>query len=661
MSRPSRLSPPIPNPTLPASLLAKFRVSLAACALTTMAGAVELNPLFQDNAVLQCDTRVPVWGTARDGEKIAVSFAGQRVETVASGGVWKVWLAPMQPDATPRTLTVSGDNTREITNVLVGEVWIASGQSNMERHLGLQPGQQPLRDWEKEAAAADHPEIRMFHVPNTRAFAPRRDVGGSWAVCTPKSVIDFSAVGYFFARDLHAARKVPVGIIHSSWGGTPAEAWTSAEGLKNFAEFAGDVAEVKRFAVDPALELRKREAVQDAWFSKVDTGSKPDASWSAVGVAVDDWATMNLPTYVESAGLPGFDGIVWFRREFTLPENWDGGDAELHLGAVDDMDTTWINGQRVGSTNDWTKTRVYRVPGAFLKRGANTLAVRVFDASGGGGLYGGVEEMRLAFQTGANADSVSLAGAWRYRTTVTMAECGWPPANFNENATIPTVLYNGMIHPLLPYAMRGVIWYQGENNVGRERQYRSLFPAMIADWRRVWGRGEFPFLFVQIAPYRDLTPEIREAQLLSWQRTKNTAMVVTADCGDADDIHPTHKQPVGARLALAARALAYGEQIDFSGPVFDSMEVEGDTAVLRFTHLGGGLVAQDGELRDFVIAGPDKVFRPAQASIAGDTIRVSAAGVSRPVAVRYGWAKVPAGNLFNRAGLPASPFRTDIE
>ncbi len=640
---------------------AKLRAPLVGCMLTTMAAAVELHPLFQDNAVLQCETRVPVWGGGRDGEKITVSFAGQRVETVAAGGAWKVWLEPMQPNATPQTLTVSGDNTIERTDVLVGEVWIASGQSNMERRLGLQPGQQPLHDWEREAAAAKHPEIRMFDVPSTRAFAPRQTVSGSWAVCSPETVVDFSAVGYFFARDLHAARKVPVGIIHSSWGGTPAEAWTSAEGLKNFAEFAGDLAEVGRFAIDPDLEPRKREAVQDAWFAKVDAGSKPGAFWSAADLVSDDWATMALPAYLESAGLPGFDGVIWFRREFILPENWDGGDAELHLGAVDDMDTTWINGRRVGSTNGWAKKRVYRVPAAFLKRGANALAVRVLDASGGGGLYGGGDEMRVEFKAGGYAASFPLSGEWRCKTTVTMAECGWPPLDFHENASIPTVLYNGMIHPLLPYAIRGVIWYQGEANVGRERQYRTLFPAMIADWRRVWGRGDFPFLFVQIAPYRDLTPEIRDAQLLSWQRTKNTAMVVTADYGDANDIHPTHKQPVGARLALAARALAYGEQIAYSGPVFDSMKVEGDAAVLRFTHLGGGLVAKDGELRDFVIAGADKVFHPAQARIEGDMIHVCAPEVTQPAAVRYGWAKVPAGNLFNRAGLPASPFRTDID
>jgi sialate O-acetylesterase len=238
---------------------------------------------------------------------------------------------------------------------------------------------------------------------------------------------------------------------------------------------------------------------------------------------------------------------------------------------------------------------------------------------------------------------------------------GWPPGNFSQDSSAPTVLYNGMIVPLLPYAIRGVIWYQGEANVGRERQYQTLFPAMIADWRQAWGEGDFPFLFVQIAPFSGMTPEIREAQLLSWQHTKNTAMAVTIDCGDANDIHPPHKQPVGARLALSARALAYGEKIEYSGPVYKSLKIEDTNAILHFTHLGGGLVARDGELKGFTIAGADKVFRPAQAKIVGDTVVVNSAEVLQPVAVRYGWANVPEGNLFNHVGLPATPFRTDAD
>ncbi len=638
----------------------QLRVTLLGYLLATAAYAVELNPLFQDNAVLQCDARVPVWGTAENGEKITVNFAGQSVSTVAANGAWKVWLVPMKPNATPQTLTVSGDTTRSIGDILVGEVWVASGQSNMERQLGLRQGQQPISDWEHEAAAADFPQIRQFYVTQTKSPTPQTTVKGNWTVCSPKTVKDFSAVGYFFARDLFAARHIPIGIIHSSWGGTPAEAWTSGAALEKLPDFAGPIAELKQMTTDPDLARRKAEAKQAEWFAKVDPGSKPGAAWSAASLDTADWKNMTLPAYIEGAGYPDFDGVIWFRRTFDLPENWDGGDVEIHLGAVDDRDTTWVNGEQVGMTNNWDVPRVYQVPGRLLKRGANVIAVRVLDASGGGGLYGGNDAMRLVFKAGGKADSTPLTGPWSCKAAVTMKQIGWLP-DFSESSNTPTVLYNGMIAPLLPYAMRGVIWYQGENNVGREKQYQTLFPAMIADWRRAWNQGDFPFLFVQIAPFQGLSPEIREAQLLTWQHTKNTAMAVTLDCGDAKDIHPTRKQPVGARLALSARALAYGEKIEYSGPIFESMKTKGREAGLIFSHLGGGLVSKDGDLIGFTIAGADKVFHPAKAEIRGNTIVVSAPEVSSPVAVRYAWANAPEGNLYNRAGLPASPFRSDVE
>jgi sialate O-acetylesterase len=635
--------------------------TLAGGMLVTAATAMELNPLFQDNAVLQCDSRVPVWGTGREGEKITVAFAGQNVSGVVKDGTWKVWLNPMEPNGSPRTLTVRGDTTRELRDILVGEVWIASGQSNMERELGPRGGQKPIIGWEREVAVADRPQIRQFYVPQTKSFTQQATVKGEWKVCSPETVASFSAVGYFFARDLFAARKVPVGIIHSSWGGTPAEAWTSEAGLRKLPDFAEPLAELKRVAVDPDLARRKAEAKQAEWLEKVDPGSKPGTAWSATDLDTTDWKSMALPAYFEGAGFPDFDGVIWFRRTFDLPENWDGGEVELHLGNVDDMDTTWVNGEQVGMTNGWSLSRNYRIPGRLLKRGSNVIAVRVLDVAGGGGVYGGDDAMRLVFHAAGKAEALPLSGAWSCKAGPTRRETGWPPADFSDNPSMPTVLYNGMISPLLPYAMRGVIWYQGEANVGREGQYRGLFPAMIADWRNQWGRGDFPFLFVQIAPYSGMTPEIREAQLLSWQRTHKTAMAVTIDCGDVDDIHPAHKEPVGARLALAARALAYGEKIEYSGPVFESMKTSGAEVVLNFTHLGGGLVAKESDLRGFTIAGADKVFHPAKAEIRGSTIVVSAANVSSPVAVRYAWANAPEGNLFNRAGLPASPFRTDVE
>jgi len=628
-------------------------------AVATTATTAELNPLFQNNAVLQCDRRAPVWGTARDGERITVTFAGQNVSTAASNGVWKIWLEPMKPSATPQTLTVRGDTMSVITNVLVGEVWVAGGQSNMERQLGLRPGQQPITDWEREVAAANYPEIRQFYVPETKSFTPQATVKGDWSVCSPETVINFTAVGYFFARDLFQDRHVPIGIIFSSWGGTPAEAWTSEAGLQTLPDFAGPLIQLKKLAADPVLAERETQAKQEAWYQIVDPGSKPGAAWSAADLATDDWKTMTLPTYWQNAGYPNFNGIFWFRRAFKLPENWDGGDVELHLGAVDDNDTTWLNGVQAGATTGWTVPRVYRVPGSLLKRGANSIAVRVLDTGGNGGMYGGGDAMRLLFNADGKANTLSLDGPWQCKQSVSLTTAGWPPADFSQDPSAPTVLYNAMIAPLLPYAIRGIIWYQGEANVGRERQYQTLFPALIADWRRAWGEGDFPFLFVQIAPFRYNTPEIREAQLLTLQRTKNTAMAVTIDCGDANDIHPPHKQPMGARLALAARALAYGEKIEYSGPLFDSMKVEGANAVLHFTHLDGGLVAKDGELKGFTVAGADKVFHPAQGKIVGETVVVNSTDVPQPVTVRYGWANVPEGNLFNKAGLPASPFRTD--
>jgi sialate O-acetylesterase len=620
------------------------------------------NPLFADNAVLQRGMRVPVWGTADPGEVVTVHFAGQSVcVQTAADGKWLTYLAALKPSGRPRTLTLSGKNQVVLNNILVGDVWVASGQSNMERQLGLREGQKPITDWEREARTANFPEIRHFGVAQTRALVPAAAVKGHWAICSPKTVTDFTAVGYFFARSLYRVRRVPIGLIHSSWGGTPAEAWTSEAGLAKLADFAQPLAEVRRLATDPAGARRDIEERLERWYRASDPGSGASPPWSDPRLNDGSWERMVLPGNWEGAGHRDYDGTFWFRRTVVLPVDPKGADVELHLGAIDDYDTTFVNGRRIGATAGWDVPRVYRVPVGVLKRGANVIAVRVLDTGAGGGMWGGKDAMRLVVRRGAQVKTVPLAGAWSCRPGVSLGRSGWPPPDYRESASAPTVLYNGMIAPLVPYAIRGVIWYQGEANVGRERQYRTLFPALIADWRRVWGQADFPFLFVQIAPFSGMTPEIREAQLLAWQNTKNTAMVVTTDCGDQDDIHPAHKQPVGARLALAARALAYGEKIEFSGPVYQAMRIQGTQAVVSFAHAHGGLLAQGGPLKGFTVAGADKVFHPARAQIRGRTVVVSSAAVPRPVAVRYGWANVPDVNLFNRAGLPASPFRTDAK
>jgi sialate O-acetylesterase len=643
------------------SLSLSLRAALAAAVLVPVAeSAVVPNALFSDHAILQQGREIPVWGTARDGERITVEIAGQKAAAVAKDGRWLVRLRPL-PAGGPHTMTISGDNIVTIADLLVGEVWICSGQSNMERQLGLREGQKPIANWEQEVAAAKYPQIRQFYVPQKTALRPAADTKGSWVVCSPATVADFTAVGYFFGRDLFLARHLPVGLIHSSWGGTPAEAWTSRDGLRSLADFAPTVADVERAAEEIDAGTYDYPRKLAAWFAANDPGVGQQPAWYAPTCATADWKSMVLPTLWEKAGLPDFDGVVWFRKTVELSPAWAGADASLDLGPIDDMDTTWFNGVQVGETNGYNVPRVYRVPGSLVKTGANVIAVRVLDTGGGGGLWGDPGSLRLRSLKPGGSEPVDLDGSWQWKVAVPFTATVRAPMNVGSSPGVPTALFNGMIAPLLPYPIRGVIWYQGEANVGRERQYRTLFPALIADWRRAWGEGDFPFLFVQIAPFKDMTPEIREAQLLAWQRTPNTAMAVTIDCGDADNIHPAHKQPVGARLALAARALAYSEPIEYSGPVFSAMHAEGGRAILHFTHLGGGLVAKDGPLTGFTIAGQDKVFHPAKAEITGDTIVVSASTVLQPAAVRYGWANVPVGNLFNTAGLPASPFRTDVD
>ena len=505
---------PLKSKSLSAALL------LAALLLPCRA-EVKPHALFSDNAVLQQGTDVPVWGAAREGEKVTVSIAGQEASTVAKAGKWLVRLKNIAPGG-PYTMTLRGDNEITLSNLLVGEVWVCSGQSNMERQVGLRQGQQPLKNWEQEVAAANYPQLRHFKVKQTTADTPLSEVTGTWEVCSPQTVANFTAVGYFFGRDLQQAIKAPIGLIHSSWGGTPAEAWTRHEVLRD----------------DPVLK------------GILETQAKA------------------LETYPER--------LAKYKAEEPKL-------LEEHNAAVE-----------------------------------------------------------KAKQTGATPPRKPAA-----------------PVNPTTDKNRPSGLYNGMVYPIIPYAMRGVIWYQGESNSGRAKVYQTLFPSMIRDWRAQWGRGDFPFLFVQIAPHQGQSPEIREAQLLTFQRTPNTAMAVLTDCGDAKDIHPTHKQPVGARLALAARALAYGEKIEFSGPLYDTLTVKGSEAIISFTHLGGGLDFKGEAPKGFMIAGEDRNFVPATVKIVGDTLVVSSSAVAKPVAVRYGWANVPDVNLYNKLGLPASPFRTD--
>jgi sialate O-acetylesterase len=627
---------------------------------TTFASHAEITPnsLFSDNAVLQRDQPVPVWGAAADGEKIAVQFAGQRVSTIATNGNWRVWLKPLKASG-PFDMTITGNNgdSRTLTNILVGDVWLASGQSNMQDPLGPTWWAQRVQNWQQEVAAANYPQIRQFKVPMAVSYHHVSDVKGSWTVCSPQTAGDYSAVGYFFARDLQKEVKVPIGILFSAWGGTVAEAWTSGDYLKKMPDFTNALSAIA--GIDQAQFPNQMKE----WYHSNDVGSAATPAWSDPSYDAQLWPKMKLPSYFQQAGLPNFNGIVWFRKELNLPESWNAKRAKLRLAQIDDQDTTWINGVKVGAMESFGEDRNYAVPASVLKPGRNVIAVRVLDVGGLGGINGKAENMRLEPADNSQLAPVDLSGEWQYRATTALTNLPPRPVNLAGNPNVVTVLYQGMIEPLQPFPLKGVIWYQGESNddsPSRATQYRDLFPLMIKDWRHHWGIGEFPFLFVQIAPYRDMTPLIRESQLLTLKRVNNTAMVVLTDAGEANDIHPSNKQIVGARLAVVARALAYGEPVEYSGPLYRSMKIKGSKAVLSFAHVGDGLMAKDGSLKGFTIAGPDKVFVAAKAEIKGNTVVVSSDQITTPAAVRYGWSNVPDVNLYNKDGLPASPFRTDV-
>jgi len=620
-----------------------------------------VHPLFADHMVLQRDLAAPVWGWTDPGREIRVSLAGKSGTARADdSGRWQVKLGPFSAGG-PHILRIEGPQTVVIQDVLIGDVWICSGQSNMEW------GMWGVNNSPQEIAAADHPQLRLFTVPKKIATRPEEVPGGQWQVCSPQTVAGFSAVGYFFGRDLQKAIDVPIGLIHTSWGGTVAEAWTSAEAMETMDDFKPAVAQFRERAEAMESGNDKYEEQLSQWWRENDPGSAADKNWADPGLDAADWKTMNLPVGWEQAGLPDFDGVVWFRTEFDLPESAAGKEATLSLGPIDDIDTTWINGIQVGGGTVWNQPRVYKIPAGALKAGRNVVAIRVLDTGGGGGVIGQAEQLKIEPTAG---QSISLAGAWRYKVSAALADTKPAPQRLDNNPNVTTVLYNGMIAPLVPFGVKGAIWYQGESNAGRPAQYRTLLPTMIRDWRTRFGVGDFPFFIVQLAnfmgvqqqPVESGWAELREAQLLTALNDPHCGLAVAIDIGEANDIHPKNKQDVGARLALAARGIAYGESIEYSGPEFKSMEVAGGKARLRFIHVGGGLVAKGGEpLKGFAIAGADKRFLFADAKIDGDTVVVSSPDVAEPVAVRYGWANNPVCNLYNKAGLPASPFRTDVE
>ena len=644
--------PSIPAAARPRLPRLQAMAAAALVVLATGAQAVELPRVFGDGMVLQRDQPILVWGSADPGAHVEVALAGDRARATADAdGRWRVELPARAAGGGPLLLRIDdGKAPRELRDVVMGDVWLASGQSNMEWPISQSA------DAQAEIARATDPLIRHFKVPRSWSGLPQRQLsGGEWVASSPEAAGTFSAVAHFFARELRDSQDVPIGIIDSTWGGSSIEAWMDADtqGID------GDgLAEAAR-----QLEVEDRQALAQAranlarWTLPAD-----DAGWQARELDTSGWDDLPVPGVWESAGWNGMDGVAWYRTSFELSPAGAQAGVTLGVGRIDDSDTTWVNGVEVGSTHmQYNLARAYAVPASALRAGSNTVAVRVTDTGGGGGIHGPAQEV---FVQPAGAAPRPLAGSWKFRPAQVTALV----LDDNKNQR-PTLLYNAMIAPLQPLPLRGVIWYQGESNAGSVEQalrYRGQFPAMIRQWRAQWNAPQLPFLWVQLASWHsggdqgDTSPwaVLRESQTATLSLPA-TAEAVAIDIGDVADIHPKNKQDVGKRLALAARRVAYGERVVDSGPAFAGATFDEGAATLRFE--GDGLAVRGGgALQGFALAGADRVFHPAVAVIEGVHVRVRSDAVAEPVAVRYAWSDAPVdANLVGARGLPASPFRSD--
>ncbi len=638
----------------------KVLLWLLGCAvMQTAAAEVWMPKFFGDHMVLQRGQPIRVWGRAAKNEAVTVRFGGaEAVVRADRTGRWAVELPAMEADAAGREMIVAGrDSELRFDDVLVGDVWLCCGQSNMEWPLD------PTIGCEEEIASSANPNIRLLTVGRRIAFEEQEDIeSGAWAECTPATSRTFSAVAYYFGKFVQAEIGIPVGLIHSSWGGTDIETWIGWEAMcttADYAQYGGKRSPREAIGRNMKRFLDYKEARRN------DRGDRE--RWYDPSVAVSgEWRTMKLPQLWENELGPA-DGRIWFRRTVTLPASVDGKAGVLHLPAVDDADITYVNGRKVGETHVWDAPRHYELPAGLLHGGDNIVAVRVDDTGNDGGIWGDPE----AFWIEVDGGRYELAGEWRYRPSATTTMFGIiGNGDYDNPNSFASLLYNGMIRPLVGYGIRGAIWYQGENNAGRALSYRTLFPLMIRDWRAQWG-SDFPFFWVQLANYMAIREqpgesawaELREAQNMTLA-VPATGQAVITDIGEAGDIHPRNKRDVGYRLSRAALKVAYGRDVAAGGPVCRSVEHRGDRIVLTFDAAGalcpvGG--DRYGYLHGFSIAGADRRFVWAQAYVLeNDKVVVFSDEVKEPVAVRYGWADNPQDNdLTDGSGLLASPFRTD--
>ena len=654
-----------------------FRIPLLALMLiclgatTELTAKIKMSALFTDNMVLQQKTAAPVWGEASADSKVTVmpSWNRKSYDTIAdSEGKWMVSVQTPKAGG-PYELSISEDGSEPlvISNVLIGEVWLCSGQSNMEMPVGGVWGK--VLDYEQELADAHkYTQIRLMTVEKHTSTLPEDDfeaVGSGWQTCTSESLDEFSATAYFFGKEIHRKKNVPVGLINTSWGGTVIEAWmsySSLNGVKGLEEQAQLVKtaptdkEVRKQQYNDAINKRLQN------FADIDTRHCRQEGFAIPEYDDSGWGKMKMPGYIESV-YRDLDGHVLVRNTVRIPDSWEGKPVTIHIAAIDDNDITYFNGVKVGQTAGWNLPRSYEVPAEYVKAGEAVIAIRIIDVTGGGGITG---EDDTFYIEGPMGERLSLTGVWNSKKGADYNEFSPAPLNLYDNPNVTNVLYNAMINPLVPYSIKGAIWYQGCSNEYRAYQYRDLMRLMICDWRTKWGY-DFPFFITQLANFRERQSvpvesewaELREAQSMAAKVVSGVGIAVTSDIGEAYDIHPKNKQEVGRRLALQALNKAYGENVVCSGPVYEGYEICGNIIKIRFSSLAQGLVCHGDALEGFSIAGADHVFHWAEAKIVGDTVEVTCKDVAMPLAVRYAWAANPLGNLYNTEGLPASSFRTD--
>lgn len=632
---------------------------------------IVLPELFTDHAVLQRDTPLNVWGSCEPGGELTVSFCGQNVGTVAdAAGNWSVRLAPLKAGG-PFEMTIRGKDTVVLRDLLVGDVWLCGGQSNMEWNVCHSAGAEKTLN-----EAGKYTSIRLFEVPRqcvrplkTMASIP----GARWMRCDRASLTHFSAVGFYFGRALNLHFGIPMGLVSCNWGASTGETWMSPESAAKIASLQERVRDGEKMLHQSAASIAEERAHLEAVLKEIRAAftERRDAKKYSVPASGDGWQEMKIPCWVQSV-FPQSYGFFYFRKTVEIPASETGKDFTLDLGPVSNIDFVFFNGEEIGATGDISritnqdkaKFREYSIPGKWVRTGKNVILVGCFVRNYSGGMYGTARPRLLK----SGDFKIPLDNVWQARVELPLPAD--PSMTDYAARNSPGALFRAMLHPLLRYSFAGVIWYQGENNTGRAWQYREILPALIRDWRRQFGNPELTFLIVQLAAFGNPPPvahwenswaELREAQMLTSKQLPHCGLAVALDIGHRTQIHPVDKTTVGERLALAARKVHYKENIAASGPVFKSLRIEGNKAILSFDELNGGLVARGGgELKGFTIAGADRRCKFARAEIVGDTVVVSSSDVPNPVSVRYAWAGNPEGaNLFNKAGLPASPFRTD--